>query len=641
MTSMVFVVPVGLSRPTGGNRYDQELTRALSDLGTSVEVREVAGDWPEADGPARAALAAALRSEAPVLADGLLACGAPQQVADAVAAGGRVHVLVHMPLALDIGLTPQVAARRDALERASLRAATSVLTISAWTAAELRRRHGLARVAVARPGAGPAPLAHGSDPPRLLHLAAVTPVKDQLGVVTTLAQLRDLPWTAWLSGDDRAAPGYAATVREAIRTHRLNDRVLLTGPLTGDELHAAFAATDLLLLPSRAETWGLAVTEALARGIPAVVSAGTGAVEALTGGEPCDPRELPGAVVPPGDRCALAAALRAQLAADRVRARTAARARRSPLPSWQDTARTVLEAVPEAVLGGGRISPAPQQYRAAIPARPVDPDWLALREDADARARALGSTDLLRQLVQHLRDERPSRGDGPLRVVDLGWGTGANPRWLAPRLAPPGRQRWTTVDHDQALTVTAPVLTTAVLADVADLEAVLARLGGADLVTAAALLDLLDEPRLTAVIDAVVGCGAAALFSLTVDGQVRIDPPDPYDDALAHAFDAHQRREGRVDPDAGAAAAGRFRAHGWRVVEARTPWRLSSDVALIEAWLSGRAEAAAEWEPDAADQVAAWLERRRRRLGDGGLEVLVGHLDVLALPPPSRSGPSR
>lgn len=527
MTSMVFVVPVGLSRPTGGNRYDQELTRALSDLGTSVEVREVAGDWPEADGPARAALAAALRSEAPVLADGLLACGAPQQVADAVAAGGRVHVLVHMPLALDIGLTPQVAARRDALERASLRAATSVLTISAWTAAELRRRHGLARVAVARPGAGPAPLAHGSDPPRLLHLAAVTPVKDQLGVVTTLAQLRDLPWTAWLSGDDRAAPGYAATVREAIRTHRLNDRVLLTGPLTGDELHAAFAATDLLLLPSRAETWGLAVTEALARGIPAVVSAGTGAVEALTGGEPCDPRELPGAVVPPGDRCALAAALRAQLGADRVRARTAARARRSPLPSWQDTARTVLEAVPEAVLGGGRISPAPQQYRAAIPARPVDPDWLALREDADARARALGSTDLLRQLVQHLRDERPSRGDGPLRVVDLGWGTGANPRWLAPRLAPPGRQRWTTVDHDQALTVTAPVLTTAVLADVADLEAVLARLGGADLVTAAALLDLLDEPRLTAVIDAVVGCGAAALFSLTVrwSGQDRPTRP--------------------------------------------------------------------------------------------------------------------
>jgi glycosyltransferase involved in cell wall biosynthesis len=652
MNALVFVVPAGLDRPTGGNRYDRALIRALRGLGIAVDVRQVVGDWPEAGAPARADLAAALKPGDPgepgdpVLVDGLLACGAPEQVGAAVAAGGRVHVLVHMPLALDVGLPGEVAARRDALERATLRAATGVLATSAWTARDLTHRHRLTDVVVAPPGCDPAPTARGSTPARLLHLAAVSPVKDQLGVVDALARVRDLPWTARLTGDDRVAPDYTAAVRGAVRAHGLGDRVLLTGPLTGQELDAAFDATDLLLLPSRAETWGLVVTEALARGIPAVVSADTGAVEALTGGLPGDPAGLPGAAVPAGDPGALAAAVRALLGPDRGRARAAARRRRSSLPTWTDTARTVHTAL----LGEAPVGD-------AIPARPVDPGWLSLREGADARARERGSGELVRLLADHLgglgRGGGSGRGGGgggcdggpTLRVVDLGAGTGANPRWLAARLGRPERQCWTTVDHDGGLAVHGPVPTTPVIADVADLDAVLSEVGPVDLVTAAALLDLLDRPRLSAVVDAIVAHRAAALFSLTVDGQVAIAPPDPQDRPLARAFDAHQRRGGRLGPDAGAVAADLFRARGWRVVQAPTPWQLGGtgggggpDVDLVGAWLDGRAEAAAQWEPQAAQRVSAWLERRRRALASGGLRVVVGHLDVLALPPAAPVG---
>jgi glycosyltransferase involved in cell wall biosynthesis len=247
-----------------------------------------------------------------------------------------------MPLALDPGLSPAVALARDASERQALRAATGVLATSAWAAADLRARHGLTCVPVAPPGVHPAPLAGGSSPPLLRQLAAVCPVKDQLTVLQALALLVDEPWTARLTGALDVDPGYTAAVRAGIARHRLGDRVRLTGALTGAALNRAWEATDILLLPSRAETWGMAVTEALARGIPAVVSRGTGAQEAL-GATPDG--DLPGAVVEPGSPQALAAAIRDLLGPGAERARRAVADRRRELPGWRETASAVRAAL--------------------------------------------------------------------------------------------------------------------------------------------------------------------------------------------------------------------------------------------------------------------------------------------------------
>jgi glycosyltransferase involved in cell wall biosynthesis len=198
---------------------------------------------------------------------------------------------------------------------------------------------------VAVPGTVTVRPATGSVPPRpplLRQLAAVSPVKDQLGVVEALAQVGDLPWAAQLSGALDVDAGYTDTVRTAIDRHGLGDRVRLTGPLGGQALEDAWDETDVLLLPSRAETWGMVVTEALSRGIPAIVSSGTGAQEAL--GRTAD-GELPGALVPPGHPDALAAAIRHLLGPGREQARRAALERRQSLPTWQATALAVQEAL--------------------------------------------------------------------------------------------------------------------------------------------------------------------------------------------------------------------------------------------------------------------------------------------------------
>ncbi len=108
------------------------------------------------------------------------------------------------------------------------------------------------------------------------------------------------------------------------------------GPRTGADLDRSYAAADLLVLASRAETYGMVVTEALARGLPVVAAEVGGVPEALGHGAN---GTRPGLLVPPGDPAALGAALRSWLGdADlRSRLRRAARERRESLAGWPVT----------------------------------------------------------------------------------------------------------------------------------------------------------------------------------------------------------------------------------------------------------------------------------------------------------------
>ena len=108
------------------------------------------------------------------------------------------------------------------------------------------------------------------------------------------------------------------------------------GPRTGPELDRAYAAADLLVLASHAETYGMVVTEALARGLPVLATEVGGVTEALGHGED---GTRPGLLVPPGDPAALGAALRTWLgdAELRGRLRRAARERRASLRGWPAT----------------------------------------------------------------------------------------------------------------------------------------------------------------------------------------------------------------------------------------------------------------------------------------------------------------
>jgi glycosyltransferase involved in cell wall biosynthesis len=337
------------SVPSGGNIYDRRVCERLTAAGRPVRETAVPGAWPLPDGTARDALARALAAVpdgSAVLLDGLVACGVPEIVVPE-ARRLRLAVLVHLPLADEPGPSDL-----DERERATLRAAAAVITTSPWASRRLIRHHGLdpARLHVAEPGTDPAPAvsaasggpaaspASGGEGTRLLCVASLTPRKGHDLLAEALATVAARPWTCEFVGPLRRDPAHVERIAGLLRRHGLGRRVHFAGPLHGAALDAAYAAADLVVLPSRAETYGMVVAEALARGIP-VLATSVGGVPGTLGRAPGG--EIPGLLVPPRDVGELASALRRWLDDPdlRHRLRTAALARRETLPTWDDTAR--------------------------------------------------------------------------------------------------------------------------------------------------------------------------------------------------------------------------------------------------------------------------------------------------------------
>lgn len=353
MKGIRLLVPGNIHHHSGGNVYNARLVQGLKALGTDVEVLPVDGSWPEASAQARRRLGSILGARGPdpgergtvTLVDGLIAMDAPDELEFAAKTGRKTWVLVHMP-----------APAHHEREARSLRAATGVLCTSTWASNILAARHGLHGLKVALPGTDPETLAGGSEPPHIVTVAALLPNKDQLLVVEALGGLQDLEWTASLVGSDDADEEYAGKVRSAVRSNGLGGRIQLTGESSGHSLESAWQRADLSLLVSRAEAFGMVVTESLARGIPVVVRDGTGAVEALrlgTQGVDDDGGRLPGTTVAfpadddPGNPARLSGVLRNWLEDPATRASWRDRAveARSRLPGWDRTAAAVLDAV--------------------------------------------------------------------------------------------------------------------------------------------------------------------------------------------------------------------------------------------------------------------------------------------------------
>src|ERR1700727_762370 len=243
----------------------------------------------------------------------------------------------------------------------------------------------------------------------------------------------------------------------------------------------------------------------------------------------------------------------------------------------------------------------------------VSERWLALREPADAAAHA-------RDLIERLALEHP--GSGRWLIHDLGCGTGAMGRWLAPLLPRP--QHWVLHDRD------------ADLLEIAKAERPGPAAAGAA-ITASALLDMLTEDELSALVTACAGAGCPVLLTLSVVGRVSLAPPDPLDRRVAAAVDGHQCRDterGRLlGPDAVAAAVEQFEWLGDEVHTRASPWRLGSSQAdLALEWFTGWVRAAGEQEIGLATD--AYVRRRLAQLAAGRLAVTVEHADLLALPRP-------
>lgn len=256
-------------------------------------------------------------------------------------------------------------------------------------------------------------------------------------------------------------------------------------------------------------------------------------------------------------------------------------------------------------------------------------DWLSRREAADSAARSM---PLLQALVAALPARRP------LRVVDLGTGTGSNVRYLSARLPRP--QEWLVADRDASLlaelerrvdvSLTTRTTNLGTLTD--DL------FQDRDLVTASALLDLVSEAWLQSLAQRCRRVGAAALFALTYNGESTCTPSEPEDDFVRTQLNQHQRQNDRgfgraAGPEATAAAERAFAAAGYTVRRARSDWILGPpDAALQRPLIEGWADAAREMAPDRAAKIDDWLRRRLRHVDAGRSHVVVGHEDLAAWP---------
>ena len=353
MRTVHFVVPADLddpAKPTGGNIYDRRIYEGLTDAGWSVIKHAVPGAWPWPDAAAvdtLARLISSIADRAVVLIDDLIASTVPDLLVPE-ANRLRLVVLVHMSL----GEAPpgHQVADAEAREGAVLSAVGSVVTTSSWTRDRLLLRYPLSpsKVHVAAPGVDPAELASGTEGgEELLCVAAVTAHKGHDVLLAALAATTDLPWRCVCVGTLDREPDFVEDLRRRAEQAGIADRVCFAGLRVGPDLAAAYATADVLVLPSHAETYGMVVTEALARGLPVITTAVGGLPEALghtrDGGRP-------GLLVPPGDSGALADALRTWLtdAGLRQSLRAAARARRATLTGWDVTTRRIAEVLDRA-----------------------------------------------------------------------------------------------------------------------------------------------------------------------------------------------------------------------------------------------------------------------------------------------------
>jgi glycosyltransferase involved in cell wall biosynthesis len=365
-----FVVPDGIddpTRPSGGNTYDRHLLRKLGGQGWSARECPVAGFW---DGPDAAALSelgatlAGFPDGAVVLLDGLVASAAPE-VLEREAGRLWLVVLVHMPF----GHRP-VGRDDRAREGAALGAAAAIVTTSAWTRRRLLELYDLRaeRLHVAVPGApvielddpaaaapGGAGAASGDDASgsggALLCVGTVSFEKGHDVLLGALEEIASLEWSCTCVGRLDRDPAFVERLWGRVLGAGLGERITLAGVRAGDDLDRAYAAADLLVVASRAETYGMVVTEALARRVPVVAADVGGVGEALGAG---DDGTVPGLLVAPEDPVALADALRAWLGDPdlRARLRCAAAERRESLPRWSTTAAVVGEALAEAAASG-------------------------------------------------------------------------------------------------------------------------------------------------------------------------------------------------------------------------------------------------------------------------------------------------
>lgn len=338
MNEVTVVVPGSLTLRTGGSIYDRRIVHSLTARGWQVTVIEL-------DAPAHP-LAPPLDTSSPrfaaipdgsvVLIDGLV-FGTMPELVEREAWRLRFVPIIHMPLSATPGLARGEAAWLSSLERRALKCAKHVVITGQRARAQVQALTGSDSSLITRipPGTdhviGEETATTDRTAVHLLCVANLTVGKGHDILLRVLARLPEADWMLMCAGSDTRDPDTAARLRVLAVELGIAARVAWRGESDDASLEALYAAADLFVLPTRAETYGMAVAEAIAHGVP-VVSTRTGEIASIVGEG--------GLLVDPGDEAGFAGVLARAIsdAAFRHTLRQHAREAAQRLPTWDDAA---------------------------------------------------------------------------------------------------------------------------------------------------------------------------------------------------------------------------------------------------------------------------------------------------------------
>ncbi len=343
--SAAFAAPGELTTPTGGFVYDRRIVEGLRALGWRIKTLNLGDGFPFPSAGTRASARARLAELSTgqlIVIDGL-ALGALPDVAMQLRASHALVALVHHPLALESGLSSDDTATLRLSEAEALASVRRVIVTSPSTARLIVADYGVLRdrVAVVRPGndrVAPAQVKAGGII-EMLSVGAVAPRKGYDVLLAAVAKLLDLQWRLTIVGDLGRDADTAARLHADIARFGLADRVRVMGAIPADHLATLYATSDIFVLASRFEGYGMAFTEAIAHGLP-VIGTTAGAI----------PETVPaGAALlsPPDDFRAFSSAVRRLVvdSAERQRLAATARAAAASLPTWEQAAESFSQAI--------------------------------------------------------------------------------------------------------------------------------------------------------------------------------------------------------------------------------------------------------------------------------------------------------
>jgi len=343
MPETVFAIPGDIETPTGGYIYDKRVMALLPTLGIDCKHQVLPAAYP-APKPDDLALTERLLAASPkgatLLIDGLAYGAMPAGMLSRIER--PIYALVHHPLCLETGLSEARKAELLASETAALAVARHVIATSRATARILSSDFGIApdRITVAEPGTDPAPRASGTGSPmQILAVGAVSPRKGYDVLIEAVAPLAGLDWRLVIAGAVDRAPDAVAGLKSRIAAHGLSERVSLPGKVVPSTLERLYDTTDVFVMPSLFEGYGMVLAEAMARGIAIVCTTGGAAAETVPDGAALK--------VAPGDAEALREAIRKAVTNKKLRKQlqTASWDAGRVLPTWHETTRRIAAAL--------------------------------------------------------------------------------------------------------------------------------------------------------------------------------------------------------------------------------------------------------------------------------------------------------